>query len=347
VTAKTTKRFVTVLWRAGREPVDDMFWCEAEYDGTWTKVILLDKVRTRREILDRLLELESAVVGFDFPFSFPKPFIDLLISDKIVTDWRSLATRVRDDLKKNTDDGIRLWIERIGKYRESKLESPEEASRRMPPQYGRQRQPRKLMPHDLRSYAERFRRIDAIVRHKDERAQWSPVAIRHNQLTGRYEFPDAEARGRKALVGISMLAQALESKEFSVWPFTKPGQLTLAEIVHEVFPKPPANDALAAYFEREEDRALHVDHSVAEAILTNDHAKQALFSLIGMIKAEQREEKNIRPLRDYRDPFYSDPMIAVEGWAYGIGFRSAQKEDKPAAAPVPTEEPAAAEESSQ
>lgn len=338
-----------MLWRAGREPVDDMFWCEAEYDGTWTKVILLDKVRTRREILDRLLELESAVVGFDFPFSFPKPFIDFVIQEKIATDWRSLAIRVRDDLKKNTDDGIRLWIERIGKYRESNLESPEEALKHMPPQYGRQRQqPRKLLPHDLRSYAERFRRIDTIVRHKNERLQWSPLAIRHNKLTGRYEFPDAEARGRKALVGLSMLAQAMESKELVVWPFAKPGQLTLVEIVHEVFPKAPANDALAAYFEKEEDRALHVDRTVVETILTNDAAKQALFSLIGMIKAEQREEKTIRPLRDFRDPFYTDPLIAVEGWAYGIGFRSTPQEEKPAKTETPEvpEEAAAATEAS-
>jgi hypothetical protein len=310
------------MWRAGREPVDDMYWCEAEYDGTWTNVIILDKVRTRREILDRLLELETAVVGFDFPFSFPKPFIDFLASEGISGGWRQLANSVRDDLKKNTDDGIRLWIERIGRYRESKLEPMDEALRRLPPPRGRERRPKTLAAHDLRSFAERFRRIETIVRHKNERAQWSALAIKHNKLTGRYEFPESEARGRKALVGISMLAQASEAKEsLAVWPFSRPAALTLVEIVHEVFPKAPANDDLQAYFEKEEDRALHIERDVIETVIANDAAKQTLFSLIGMMKAERREEKAIRPLRDFRDQFYANQLISVEGWAYGIGFR--------------------------
>ncbi len=325
------------MWRAGREPVDDMYWCEAEYDGTWTNVIFLDKVRTRREILDRLVELESAVVGFDFPFSFPKPFVDFLASEGISGGWRPVASSIRDDLKKNTDDGIRLWIERIGRYRESKLESMDEALRRMPPFRGRQRPPKTLPPHELRSHAERFRRIETIVRHKNDRAQWSSLAIRHNKLTGRYEFPEAEARGRKGLVGMAMLAQALEAKEFAVWPFARPGQVTLVEIVHEVFPKAPSNDQLQAYFEKEEDRALHIERPVLEAVIANDAAKQTLFSLIGMMKAERREEKTIRPLRDFRDSFYTNPLVSVEGWAYGIGFR----DDTPGAA---TKQPQEAEQ---
>jgi hypothetical protein len=321
------------MWRAGREPVDDMYWCEAEYDGTWTNVIFLDKVRTRREILDRLLELESAVVGFDFPFSFPKPFLDFLATEGITGGWRTLASSIRDDLKKNTDDGIRLWIERIGRYRESKLESMDEAQKRMPPFRGR---PRSLPPHELRSHAERYRRIETIVRHKNERAQWSSLGIRHNKLTGRYEFPESEARGRKALVGISMLAQALDAKEFAVWPFARPGPVTLVEIVHEVFPKPPADHALQAYFAKEEDRALHIERNVLESIITNDAAKQTLFSLIGMMKAERREEKSIRPLRDFRDAFYTNQLISHEGWAYGIGFRddTSSPESKQPAAPA-------------
>lgn len=344
---KATKRFVIVSWRAGREPVDDMYWCEAEFDGVWTNVIMLDKIRARREIFDRLTELEgSAVVGLDFPFSFPKPFVDFL-ADEGISGWRSLAERIRDDLKKNTDDGIRLWIDRIGRYRESKLESMEEALNRLPPSRGRR--PRTLSPQDLRSYAERFRRIDTIVRHKNDRLQWSPVAIRHNKLTGRYEFEDSEARGRKAFTGIPFLVQALEAKDdVAVWPFQRPTQLTLVEIVHEVFRKSPPKDELPGYVAKMEDYAWHAETAIIETAMANDAARQTLFSLIGMMQSERREDKNVRPLRDFRDAFYDNDLVRVEGWVYGIGFRDAgkpaAKQEAPAesadenAMPPPTEE---------
>src|SRR5579864_3482222 len=127
--ANANKKFITVSWRAGREPVDDMFWSEAEFDGVWTTITSIDRLRSRREVVERVTELGPAIIGFDFGFSFPQPFIAFLQAEGICSGWQTLAKRIRDDLKKNTDDGVRLWIEHMGKYRESHLESIQDAGR--------------------------------------------------------------------------------------------------------------------------------------------------------------------------------------------------------------------------
>src|SRR5579872_6618932 len=131
--AKANKKFIAVSWKSGREPVDDLFWCEAEYDGAWTSINSIERLRTRREVIEKTSELEHAIIGFDFAFSFPKPFIEFIRAQGIGSDWRALAKKIRDDLKKNTDDGVRIWIELMGKYRESSLEPLEDAMR---PRYG-------------------------------------------------------------------------------------------------------------------------------------------------------------------------------------------------------------------
>src|SRR5262245_12383192 len=104
--SKANKRFVTITFKASREPVDDMFWCEAEYDGSWTNVTLLDRLKTRREIVERVLELESALIGIDFPMSFPHTFMEFLKKDGLTGAWKEFADRIREELKKNTEDGI-------------------------------------------------------------------------------------------------------------------------------------------------------------------------------------------------------------------------------------------------
>ena len=59
---KANKKFVTVSWRAGREPVDEMFWCEAEFDGTWTNITTIDRLRSRREVVERVSEIDQAII---------------------------------------------------------------------------------------------------------------------------------------------------------------------------------------------------------------------------------------------------------------------------------------------
>lgn len=331
--AKPNKRFVTVSFKASREPVDDMFWCEAEYDGAWTNVILLERVKTRREILERIVELESGLVTFDFPFSFPKPFVDFLKTEGIDDSWSKRAERIREDLKKNTDDGIRKWIEYMGKYRESNLESQEESEgrfQRFPVQNrSGSRNPRPLPPHELRSKAERFRRIDMILRRRDEGELESVLGIRYNKLTSRYEFTSSEARGRAALVGISLLQQIREQKEdAAIWPFMKPDKLTITEVDPRLFPRAPKAQDLQKFFDTQEDSALFIDRSVKDIVGSNPLALNLLFTLLGTISAERRENKTIRPLRDYRDSFYENEEVRAEGWAYGIGFKEAPKEVK-------------------
>ena len=331
--AKPNTRFVTVSFKASREPVDDMFWCEAEYDGAWTNVILLERIKTRREIIERVLELESGLVTFDFPFSFPKPFVEFLSVEGIDASWSKRAEKIREDLKKNTDDGIRAWIERMGKYRESNLETQEESEgrfQRFPVQNrSGSRNLRPLPPHELRSKAERFRRIDMILRRRDEAELESVLGIRYNKLTSRYEFTSSEARGRAALVGISMLQQIVEQKkDVAVWPFMKPGKLTISEVDARLFPRPPKSQDLQKFFDVQEDSALFVERAVKDVAGSSSVALNLLFTLLGIISAERRENKTIRPLRDYRDSFYENEEVLAEGWAYGIGFKEAPKEVK-------------------
>ena len=346
--AKSNKKFITVSWKAGREPVENMYWCEAEYDGAWTSIHSLGKLRTRREISEKVSELEHAIIGFDFAFSFPKPFIDFLRAQGIGNDWRALSKKIREDLKKNTDDGIRIWIELMGKYRESHLEPLEDAMRPrrgMPSdRTGRRNFSREApAPYERRSLAERFRRIDMILKRKDPEGIESTLGIRYNKLTERYEFTDSESRGRAALLGISMLEQLTEAKpEIAIWPFMKPAEVTAIEIYPKMFSHiaPAKNpEKLKKFFDIEEDNALYVEKEIRELVYSNPKVHEIVFALIGMIKAERREDKTLRPLRDYREYFYSSEGIQAEGWAYGIGFKEPEKaksevETKAEVAPV-------------
>jgi hypothetical protein len=322
---KANKRFVTITFKASREPVDDMFWCEAEYDGSWTNVILLDRLKTRREIIERILELDSALIGLDFPMSFPVPFMNFLAKEGTTSPWKNFADRIREELKKNTEDGIKLWTERMGHYRESDLESPEEAAshfRRPVQNRSGRRMPMPRAPYELRSKAERFRRIDHILKYKNPDIPESTLGIRYNKLTGRYDFLESEAMGRRTLSGIALLAQIIEQKaDVSIWPFMRPAKVTLAEISPLVFPRAPEQKKLGTYFDGLEDNALFVAADVRETAKSNRSAHTALFSLLGMLSAERRENKTIRPIRDYRDNFYDNDEIQTEGWVYGVGFK--------------------------
>lgn len=332
---KQNKRFVVITFRASREPVEDMFWAEAEYDGAWTNVIRLDRVKTRREILERIGELDTAIIGIDAPLGFPKPFIDLIAKEGITGDWKQVAHKIREDLKKNTEDGIKLWVEKMGRYRESDLETEEEASwrdtRPVQNRSGRRfQEPR--APHEFLSKAERFRRIDQIVKRISNTGIESTLGIRYNKLTSRYDFLDSEAQGRRALMCMSLLSQLVEQHpEVSVWPFMQPAKVTVAEIAPALFPKPPRSQELAAFFDKQEDNALFVDKAVKDIIGSNKTAMNALFSLLGIISAERRENKTIRPLRDYRENFYENELVKTEGWTYGIGYKDPVKNDTPPA----------------
>jgi hypothetical protein len=333
--AKANKKFITISWKAGREPVDEMFWCEAEYDGAWTSLHSLERLRTRREVVEKISALDHAIVGFDCAFSFPKPFIDFIRAQGLGSDWRSLAKKIREDVKKNTEDGVRLWIELMGKYRESSLEPVEDARPRRGAPADRNRrsfQREEPPPYERRSLAERFRRIDMILKRKDPQELESTLGIRYNKLTGRYEFTDSEARGRAALLGIATLEQVIEAKpEVAIWPFMRPAEVTIIEIYPKMFTHlaPAKNtELLKKFFDTEEDHALYVPKEVREAVYTNPKAHEIVFALIGMIKAERREDKTLRPLRDYRDYFYASEGIQAEGWAYGIGFKEPEKAPK-------------------
>ncbi len=334
---KANKKFVTVSWRAGREPVDEMFWCEAEFDGTWTNITTIDRLRSRREVVERVSEIDQAIIGFDFPFSFPKPFVEFLASEGIKGEWKTIAKKIRNDLKKNTDDGVRVWIELMGKYRESQLESVEEANHNQrrfspPSRDGRRSYPRETPPpYERRSLAERFRRVDMIVKRKDPENFASMLGIRYNKLTSRYEFTDSESKGRATLLGIAMLEQLVEAKpEIAIWPFMKPAAITAVEIFPKMFSNKVGSDqeSLKKFFDLEEDNALFISKEVRDLVYANPKAHDTLFALLGIIKAERREDKTLRPLRDYRDYFYDSDEIKSEGWVYGIGFKEPEKKQK-------------------
>jgi hypothetical protein len=168
-----------------------------------------------------------------------------------------------------------------------------------------------------------------ILKHKDPEGIESTLGIRYNKLTERYEFTDSESRGRAALLGISMLEQLIEAKtEIAIWPFMKPAEITAVEIFPKMFSHaaPAKNpEKLKKFFEIEEDNAFYIEREVRELVYANPKAHEIVFALIGMIKAERREDKTLRPLRDYREYFYLSEGIRAEGWAYGIGFKEPEK----------------------
>jgi hypothetical protein len=71
----------------------------------------------------------------------------------------------------------------------------------------------------------------------------------------------------------------------------------------------------------EEDNALEIDPRFKDLASRNPIAQQALMTTLGMIKAEGRVERAIRPLRDYPKDFYTDPRVLAEGWYYGVGYK--------------------------
>ncbi len=341
---KETKRFVVVSWSAQREPADDLYWCELEREGTWLVVTALEQVRTRREILERLTELDEGIVAFDFNFGYPEPFMDFVSKDHGAADVRSLFKRVRDDLKKNTDDGIRTWIERMGRYRESSLDTTYVPPRRYDrnerygnerhgnERYGndrfggnqRQAEPEPLAPHEMRSTAERFRRTELTIRRAAEEHLTSGLHIGYNKLTNRYEFTDRQQRARGSLIGMSMLEQLVEAKpDVAIWPFAKPGKLTLVEVHPWIFTR--MKTLPAAEFRKmiavEEDGGLEITSQARDLAARNPDAQRTLMVALGIKKAETREDRATRPLRDYPDSFYDDQRVKKEGWFYGVGYR--------------------------
>ena len=329
------KKYITIGFDASREPLDELFWCEAEIDGAWTTVSVCDKVRTRREIVERVSHLDNALIGVDFASSFPIGFYHFLAEKKIALTRTELAKKIRQDLKKNTDDGIRIWIELMGEYRESHVETSDETRARM--FRGNQRPDNRRRPEipivERRTLVERFRRIERILRRQNPDALASTLGIRYNKLTARYEFTEANARGRAAILGIAMLEQFKEVKpELTIWPFEKPSALTVVEIFPKMFSEKMglSNDALREYFDSEEDNALHISKEVREQVYAHPKAKESVLSLLGILSAERREDKSLRPIRDYRDGFYENPEIQLEGWSYGIGYKEFRPEAKKA-----------------
>jgi hypothetical protein len=327
--ARMFDRIVVVSWSGLREPADDMFWAEAEREGDWIMIRSLEHVRTRKEILDRLTELDSGLVALNFSFSYPQEFYEFLKSSEGIGDWRTLLQRVREDLKKNVDDGVRRWIERIGKYRESKLDpNPQDDFRnsrqRSPLPRGMQRGREPLPPYEQRSIAERFRRTEHALRKAAGPHLTSPLQIGYNRLTNRYEFSDARAKGRASLLGMSMLEQLLEAKpNVAVWPWSKSGALTVVEVLPWVFTsgKNWKPQDLRDMFSAHEDSGWDIPDEVRELAIKNPEAMNTVLTLMGIIKTEARQERQRRPMRDYLKEFYADPQIQLEGWLYSVGYR--------------------------
>ena len=327
------ERFVTVTWSGMREPVDEMYWAEAEREGDWIVVRALEPVRTRREILERLTNLPNGIAALEFHFGYPKEFMEFLTPKLGIGDWRSLIKRVREDLKKNVDDGIRVWIERMGAYRESRLDpnpSPNvqrgnrrDSERRFNSKdFGGRGEP--LPPYEQHSIAERFRRTDLTILKAAGQSLVSPLPIAYNRLTKRYEFSDPHIRGRASLLGMSMLDQLIEARpEVAVWPMSRPKPFTVVELQPWIFtndrtlPPEELRRKLALF----EDNGWDIPANVLDTAARNGAAQRALLSLIGIIQTEMREERERRPLRDYVDQFYEDPQVQLEGWFYSIGYR--------------------------
>ncbi len=330
---KSFERFITVSWSAQREPVDDIVWCEAEQENTWIVVRSVEIIRTRREVLERLVDTDRALVGLDFGFSFPAPFMEFLKERSHIPEWKALVKQVREDLKKNVEDGMRTWIERIGQYREAHLEPNPYPIRTWERQRNGSRIARERMPepYEQQSLAERFRRSELPLRRAAEGELASTLHIAYNKLTSRYEFGDVHLRGKKAMLGMSMLEQLIEARpDVAIWPFQKQAPLTVAEIFPWIFRREKAltSEQMRSWLATEEDNGTDIPSSVRDLIVRNPEAQRMFFALMGMIRTEARIEKTIRPLRDYPDSFYQDASIQQEGWLYGVGYRSKEQREQ-------------------
>ncbi len=320
------KKYVTIGFDASREPLDELFWVEAVIEGSWTTITTCDRLRSRREIVERVSELDSALIGVDFACSFPLGFLEYVASQKVATTHKELSKKIRQDLKKNTDDGIRIWIELMAAYRESNVETSDQTRARI--FRGNQHPDNRRRPEipivERRTLVERFRRVERILRRQQPEALATTLGIRYNKLTARYEYTESNARGRAAIVGIALLEQLREVKpNIAIWPFDKPAAITVTEVFSKMFDEKIrlSNDALREYFDSEEDNALHIPKEVRDQVYAHPKAREAVFTLLGMLSAERREDKSLRPIRDYRDGFYENPEIQLEGWAYGIGYK--------------------------
>jgi hypothetical protein len=327
------RHVVFISWSGEREPATELLWAEAVIDGEWVIIEKLEKVRSRKEILERILEMESGLVALDFNFSYPVAFLEMLSATEYITDWRSMIRTIREDLKKNVDDGSRLWVERLGRYRESYLDSetprtPAKPSRR-PNDRGWLSQltdlhPRKLEPHEQQSLAERFRRTDLPLISLAGRNTMSTIQIGYNRLTERYEF-NGNSRGKDALLGMAMLSQLLEAgrDDLSIWPMMELKKLTIVETLPWLFTegKKLEPKALAAMLANYEDVGWHIPDEIQKNAATNTKAQHALLTLLGILQTEQRLLRNRFPIRFYSPSIYRDPQVQLEGWTYGMNYR--------------------------
>jgi hypothetical protein len=330
------RRVVFVSWSGEREPASELLWAEATIEGDWVIVQKLEKVRTRKEILDRILEMDAGLVTLDFNFSYPAAFLEMLTATEGIADWRSMIRTVREDLKKNVDDGARLWVERLGRYRESYLDPETPKSFERPSRRPNDRgwnfqqqsniQPKRLEPHEQQSLAERFRRTDLPVISLAGRNTMSTIQIGYNRLTERYEF-NGNSRGKDALLGMAMLSQLLEAgnEDLSIWPMMELKKLTIVETLPWLFTEGKRIEpgALATMLVNYEDAGWYIPDEIQKSAAKNAKAQQALLTLLGILKTELRMLRNRFPIRYYSPTIYRDAQVQLEGWTYGMNYRVA------------------------
>ena len=327
------RRVVFISWSGEREPASELLWAEAAIEGEWVVVEKLEKVRTRKEILERILELDSALVALDFNFSYPAAFLEMLSATENIPNWQSMVKTIREDLKKNVDDGVRLWVERLGRYRESYLDPETPRTPQRPSQRPNDRgwisqqsdfYPKKLEAHEQQSLAERFRRTDLPLLPLAGRNTMSTIQIGYNRLTERYEF-NGNSRGKDALLGMAMLRQLLEAgrDDLSIWPMMELKKLTIVETLPWLFTegKRLEPEAIRTLLANYEDVGWHIPDEIQKSAAKNTKAQHTLLTLLGILKTEQRLLRNRFPIRYYSPTMYHDPQVLLEGWTYGMNYR--------------------------
>ena len=278
--------------------------------------------------------MDSGLVALDFNFSYPATFLEMLSATENIPDWHSMIRTIREDLKKNVDDGVRLWVERLGRYRESYLDpetprTPVKLTRR-PDDRGWISQQRadfpqkKLEVHEQQSLAERFRRTDLPLLPLAGRNTMSTIQIGYNRLTERYEF-NGNSRGRDALLGMAMLSQLLEAgrEDLAIWPMMELKKLTIVETLPWLFTegKRLEPNVLAAMLANYEDVGWHIPDEIQKNAAKNTKAQHSLLTLLGILQTELRLLRNRFPIRYYSPAIYRDPQVQLEGWTYGMNYR--------------------------
>src|SRR5581483_1096669 len=228
----------------------------------------------------------------------PTDFYDFLAASEGVSDWQSLLRAARNDLKKNMEDGLRLWVERLGRYRESRLDSSMprgklQRSKRYD-DWGWNFQQKSLAPHEQRSIAQRFRRTDYPLRNAAGENLMSTMQIGYNRLTRRYEF-NGNIRGRGTVLGLALLDQLLEAdrKDLAIWPMMKPRPLTIVESLPWLFTggkdlEPAAFANLIASYE---DAGWDIPSAIEGWAERSTDAQRARRKLFGILKTERRLER--------------------------------------------------------